>query len=160
MIPVPSVTGDPEIDELPLEKRYRVCCAIGMAAHYDDQWLDANPLRNTQLLPIAPPGAKMRAGSTVQAKDVGKIPCVKNADGTWSGFGKWTEHFSTEDDLKNGSETALASAAKAAISSGSISTLRIRSLLRRSKNLRACISVRPRCGTGGCLMAACRRVGS
>ncbi len=53
------ITGDPTIDDIPHEERVRTLCAIGIAAHADDQWLEANPHRNTFLrlpLPYEVPG--------------------------------------------------------------------------------------------------------
>jgi hypothetical protein len=45
----------------------------------------------SELLPIIPPDAQLREGSTVSEHMRGKVPGVRNSDGTWSGLGgKWS----------------------------------------------------------------------
>jgi hypothetical protein len=45
----------------------------------------------SELLPIIPPNAKLREGTTVRPEHRGKTPGVRNADNTWSGLsGKWS----------------------------------------------------------------------
>lgn len=48
------LTGDPAIDDLPFEKRYRVCMAIAMAAVADDRTLAENPDCHTFIRPAWP----------------------------------------------------------------------------------------------------------
>lgn len=51
----------------------------------------------TELLPIIPPTAELRAGSTIRPEYRGKTPGVQNQDGTWSGLGgKWSTEFKAE----------------------------------------------------------------
>lgn len=62
------ITGDPSIDELPYEERRRTIYAIGIAAHADDHWLEANPRRNTFLrlpLPYEVPGFNPQDGVVI-----------------------------------------------------------------------------------------------
>jgi hypothetical protein len=64
------------------------------------RWADASFL--TELLPIAPPNARIALGSSIRPEHLGKVPAVKNGDGTWSGFaGQWSKDFhATLDDCK------------------------------------------------------------
>lgn len=47
--------------------------------------------QGSELLPIIPPDAPLKEGSTVKPETRGKVPGVRNDDGTWSGLGgKWS----------------------------------------------------------------------
>jgi hypothetical protein len=48
------ITGDPAIDNLPVEKRHRVCLAIAEAEFLDNQFLAENPQCHTFIRPAAP----------------------------------------------------------------------------------------------------------
>lgn len=60
-----------------------------MAANWSRWWRN---FQGSELLPIIPPGATLKEGSTVRSEHRGKTPGVKNSDGTWSGLGgKWSQ---------------------------------------------------------------------
>lgn len=67
----------------------------------------------SELLPIIPVGATLKAGSSVREHHVGKVPGTRNRDGTWSGLGgQWAEelHASTADVMRwneSGASVAL-----------------------------------------------------
>ena len=52
------------------------------------------------LLPIVPPGSPISENSTLvkRAKDIGKVPGVRNSAGKWASF-PWLKHETVEDDL-------------------------------------------------------------
>lgn len=53
------------------------------------RWYEAG--FTSELLPIIPPDAKLREGSSVRPEHRGKTPGIRNADGTFSGLsGKWS----------------------------------------------------------------------
>ena len=54
----------------------------------------------SELLPISPPGATLAANTTVKQSSVGKVPCVKNDDGTWNGYGGWSGVHAQESHVK------------------------------------------------------------
>jgi hypothetical protein len=64
------------------------------------QWCEAE--FTSELLPVAPPGATIAKGSSIRPEHLGKVPAVRNADGTWNGFaGQWSKDFhATLDDCK------------------------------------------------------------
>jgi hypothetical protein len=54
MTPDLPITGDPAIDDLPFEKRYRVCMAKATAARIDNDFLVANPHCDQYIRPAYP----------------------------------------------------------------------------------------------------------
>jgi hypothetical protein len=64
------------------------------------QWCEAE--FTSELLPIAPPDATIAPGSSIRPEHLGKVPAVRNADGTWNGLaGQWSKDFhATLDDCK------------------------------------------------------------
>ena len=47
------------------------------------------------IVPIIPVGAKLAEGCKIKPENLGKIPGVRNPNGTWSGFGNFNRHIST-----------------------------------------------------------------
>lgn len=55
------------------------------------RWFD---LQGTETLPIIPPGATLKEGSTVRPEHRGKVPGTRNKNKVWSGMGgKWSNDF-------------------------------------------------------------------
>lgn len=56
------------------------------------------PLKR-DLLPLAPPGARIKPGSKLPVEALGKAPSTKTREG-WCGFQRWVTHIASDADLE------------------------------------------------------------
>ncbi|MEI6985528.1 MAG: DUF5906 domain-containing protein [Rhodospirillaceae bacterium] len=81
------------VDQMPPRdqtERRATSADAGPGAPATDMFAEFHRLGWNNLIPIIPRGAELSAGCTIAKADLGKIPGVRNDDGSWKGF-EWTQ---------------------------------------------------------------------